>query len=86
MPPDWKGSFDGLLLVQGRYEIAYTITEDALEGYEAKVKGDMRWLHRDEHLCEAARQDWFVRQWAPPFGLTILGGRVPDAPAVRRKA
>lgn len=37
---DWKGSFNDLPKYADGKEIAYTLTEDAMAGYEAKVSGD----------------------------------------------
>ena len=36
----WKGSFDGLPAFEGGRRIAYTVAEDAVEGYSSEVTGD----------------------------------------------
>ncbi|WP_314946390.1 Cna B-type domain-containing protein, partial [Olsenella uli] len=36
----WKGSFDGLPAFEGGERIAYTVSEDAVEGYSSKIEGD----------------------------------------------
>uniref|UniRef100_UPI003AB9511C Cna B-type domain-containing protein n=1 Tax=Slackia exigua TaxID=84109 RepID=UPI003AB9511C len=38
----WKGSFDGLPAFEGGKRIAYTVSEDAVEGYSSKVTGDAK--------------------------------------------
>ena len=35
----WKGSFDGLPAFEGGKRIAYTVAEDAVEGYSSKIAG-----------------------------------------------
>ena len=83
---DWKGSFDGLPKFKDGEEIAYTITEDALEGYEAKVKGDMRDgftvtnTYVDKKLAKTGFSGGGVL-----LGSTILGGAGAVMLAVRRK-
>ncbi|MCK6138555.1 Cna B-type domain-containing protein [Slackia exigua] len=37
---NWKGSFDGLPAFKDGKRIAYTVAEDAVEGYSSKVTGD----------------------------------------------
>ncbi|WP_321780353.1 Cna B-type domain-containing protein [Schaalia cardiffensis] len=83
---DWKGSFDGLPKFKDGKEIAYTITEDALEGYEAKVKGDMRDgftvtnTYVDKKLAKTGLSGSGLL-----LGSTILGGAGAVMLAVRRK-
>ncbi|WP_314026209.1 Cna B-type domain-containing protein [Olsenella uli] len=36
----WKGSFNGLPAFEGGERIAYTVSEDAVEGYSSKIEGD----------------------------------------------
>ena len=38
---EWTGTFENLDKFAGGEEIVYTITEDAVEGYEAAIEGDM---------------------------------------------
>ena len=38
---EWTGAFENLDKFAGGEEIVYTITEDAVEGYEAAIEGDM---------------------------------------------
>ena len=39
---NWKGSFDGLPAYKDGKRIAYTVAEDAVEGYSSKVTGDAK--------------------------------------------
>lgn len=83
---NWKGSFDGLPKFKDGKEIAYTITEDALEGYEAKVKGDMRDgftvtnTYVDKKLAKTGLSGSGLL-----LGSTILGGAGAVMLAMRRK-
>lgn len=83
---DWKGSFDGLPKFKDGEEIAYTITEDALEGYEAKVKGDMRdgFTVTNTYVDKKLAKTGFSGSGLL-LGSTILGGVGAVMLAVRRK-
>ncbi|MCK6139959.1 Cna B-type domain-containing protein, partial [Slackia exigua] len=39
---NWKGSFDGLPAFEDGKRIAYTVAEDAVEGYSSEVAGDAK--------------------------------------------
>ncbi|WP_277063628.1 Cna B-type domain-containing protein [Schaalia cardiffensis] len=83
---NWKGSFDGLPKFKDGEEIAYTITEDALEGYEAKVKGDMRdgFTVTNTYVDKKLAKTGFSGSGLL-LGSTILGGAGAVMLAVRRK-
>lgn len=83
---NWKGSFDGLPKFKDGEEIAYTITEDALEGYEAKVKGDMRdgFTVTNTYVDKKLAKTGFSGSGLL-LGSTILGGAGAVVLAVRRK-
>ena len=83
---DWKGSFDGLPKFKDGKEIAYTITEDALEGYEAKVKGDMRdgFTVTNTYVDKKLAKTGFSGSGLL-LGSTVLGGAGAVMLAVRRK-